>query len=140
MKPRMGIYVWTVLLVGVLGLGAACSKVAGDSEVTSEVQSRLSADSGLQGKQLTVQTSGGVVTLSGTVDNDAQRAAASRYASSVPGVKQVVNNLQVEPATAMTEQIDQTPPQPERTPAKPRPSVPRQRVVPRSSAMADAAT
>ena len=139
MKPRMGIYVWTVLFVGVLALGAACSKVAGDSEVTSEVQSRLSADSGLQGKQLTVQTSGGVVTLSGTVDNDAQRAAASRYASSVPGVKQVVNNLQVEPATAMTEQIDQTPPQPERTPAKPRPSVPRQRVVPRSSAMADAA-
>jgi BON domain len=135
MKPR--IYVWTVLLVGVLAFGAACSKVAGDSEVTSEVQSRLSADSGLQGKQLTVQTSGGVVTLSGTVDNDAQRDAASRYASSVPGVKQVVNNLQVAPATAMTDQIDQTPPEPERAPAKPRPSVARQRPVPRPRAMAD---
>ena len=53
------------------GEGDPCSKVAGDTEVTSEVQSRLNADSGLQGKQLTVQTSGGVVTLSGTVDNDA---------------------------------------------------------------------
>jgi len=135
MKPR--IYVWTVLLVGVLAFGAACSKVAGDSEVTSEVQSRLSADSGLQGKQLTVQTAGGVVTLSGTVENDAQRDAASRYASSVPGVKQVVNNLQVAPATAMTDQIDQTPPEPERAPAKPRPSVARQRPVPRPRAMAD---
>src|SRR5882724_3475799 len=139
MKPRMGIYVWTLLLVGVLAFGAACSKVAGDSEVTSEVQSRLNADSGLQGKQLTVQTSSGVVTLSGTVDNDAQRDAASRYASSVPGVKQVVNNLQVGPATAMTDQMDQTPPEPERAPAKPTPSVARQRSVPRSRAMADAA-
>jgi hypothetical protein len=138
MKPRIGIYIWTVLLIGVLALGAACSKVAGDSEVTSEVHSRLSADSGLQGKQLTVQTSGGVVTLSGTVDNDAQRDAASRYASSVPGVKQVVNNLQVEPATAMTDQMEQTPPEPERAPAKPRPSVARQRPVSRSRAMADA--
>ena len=140
MKPRMGIYVWTLLLVGVLAFGAACSKVAGDSEVTSEVQSRLNADSGLLGKQLTVQTSGGVVTLSGTVDNDAQRDAASRYASSVPGVKQVVNNLQVEPATAMADQMDQTPPsEPPRAPSKPRPSVARQRSVPRSRAMADAA-
>ena len=143
MKPRMGIYVWTVLLVGVLAFGASCSKVAGDSEVTSEVQSRLNADSGLQGKQLSVQTSGGVVTLSGTVDNDAERTAASRYASSVPGVKQVVNNLQVGPATAMADradQMDQTPPsEPERAPSKPRPSVARQRPVPRSRAMADAA-
>jgi hypothetical protein len=137
MKPRMSIYVWTVLLVGVLAFGAACSKVAGDSEVTSEVQSRLNADSGLQGKQLTVQTSGGVVTLSGTVDNDAQRTAASRYASSVPGVKQIVNNLQVAPATAMADQMDQTRPEPERAPAKPRPSVARQRPVPRSRAMVD---
>ena len=139
MKPRIGIHVWIVLIVGVLAFGAACSNVAGDSEVTSEVQSRLNADSGLQGKQLTVQTSSGVVTLSGTVDNDAQRDAASRYASSVPGVKQVVNNLQVGPATAMTDQMDQTPPEPERASAKPRPSVTRQRSVPWSRAMADAA-
>ena len=139
MKPRIGIYIWTVLLIGVLAFGAACSKVAGDSDVTSEVQSRLNADSGLQGKQLTVQTSGGVVTLSGTVDNDAQRTAASRYASSVPGVKQIINNLQVAPATAMADQMDQAPPEPVREPAKPRPSVARKRPVPRSRAMADAA-
>src|SRR3954470_736109 len=93
----LGNHVWTLLLVGVLALGTACSKVAGDSQVTSQVQSKLSADSGLQGKQLTVQTSSGVVTLSGTVDNDTQRNAASQYAATVPGVKQVINNLQVAP-------------------------------------------
>ena len=145
----LGHHVWTLLLVGVLALGTACSKVSGDSEVTSEVQSKLSADSGLQGKQLTVQTSGGVVTLSGTVDNDTQRNAASHYASMVPGVKQVVNNLQVgsAPSMAMTSQADQeseqTPAEPESAPVKPRPSVPRERSrpirrsAPRESSMAD---
>ena len=148
MKPRIGIHVWTILLTGVLALGTACSKAAPDSEVTSEVQSKLSADSGLQSKQLTVQTTGGVVTLSGTVDNDAQRDAASRYASMVPGVKQVVNNLQVGTATAMAptnqmDQMDQTPSEPESAPAKPRPSVrrerpaPSRRSAPRESSMAD---
>jgi hypothetical protein len=42
-----------------------------------------------------VQAAKGTVTLSGTVDTDAQRDAASRYAASQGGVKQVVNNLQV---------------------------------------------
>ena len=133
MKSRIGIYLWTVLLVGVLPLGTGCSKVAPDSEVTSEVQSKLSADSGLQGKQLTVQTTGGIVTLSGTVENDAQRNAASRYASMVPGVKQVVNNLQVGTTTAMTDQMnqeDQTPSEPKTAPAKPRPTVPHERSAP----------
>src|SRR6266478_1617374 len=144
MKPRMGIYVWTILLVGVLAFGAACSKVAGDTEVTSEVQSRLNADSGLQGKQLTVQTSGGVVTLSGTVDNDAQRTAASRYASSVSGVKEVVNDIQVAdiqvaPAAAEMTPDQPAPAEPPRRSAKPRPSTPRQRPASSSSEMASAA-
>jgi hypothetical protein len=54
----------------------------------------------LQGKQLSVQAANGTVTLSGSVDNDAQREAAARYASGIPGVKQVVNNLQVGPPPA----------------------------------------
>src|SRR5262249_10640190 len=59
------------------------------------IQAKINADSGLQGKQLGVTAAGGVVTLTGTVDNDAQREAASRYAGSEPGVKQVFNNLTV---------------------------------------------
>jgi len=56
-----------------------------------------------------VQAAGGTVTLSGDVDNDAQRDAAARYASSEPGVKQVVNNLQVGPP-AQTAQATPPPP------------------------------
>ncbi len=138
MKPRMGVYVWIVLLIGILAVGIACTKAAGDSELTGQVQSRLNADSGLQGKQLAVQTSGGVVTLSGTVDNEAQRAAASRYASAVPGVKEVVNDLQVVEPSAMTAPEQPAPAEPARSAAKPKPSTPRHRTAPSSATMAAA--
>jgi len=42
-----------------------------------------------------VQANNGVVTLSGTVDNEAQREAAGKQAALEPGVKTVINNLQV---------------------------------------------
>jgi outer membrane biosynthesis protein TonB len=140
MKPRVGIYVLVVLLVGILTVGVACTKAAGDSEVTSAVQNKINADSGLQDKQLTVQTAGGVVTLSGTVDNDAQRTAASRYASSVSGVKEVVNNLQVAaPAATALPPDEPAPTEPVHSAAKPRPSTPRRHIAPRSSEIASSA-
>jgi len=43
-----------------------------------------------------------VVTLAGSVDNDAQRDAAGRQAASVAGVKTVINNLQVGNVAATT--------------------------------------
>jgi hypothetical protein len=101
MRPRTGTYVWLVLLVGILAVGLACTKAPADEQVTGQIQSKFSQDSGLQGKPITVQTSGGVVTLSGTVENEAQRTAAARYASEIPGIKQVVNNLQTTPAAAV---------------------------------------
>lgn len=131
MKPRMATYIWVGLLIGILAVGVACTRTAGDNELTSEVQTRLNTDSGLQGKQLTVQTSDGVVTLSGMVDNDAQRTAASRYASSVTGVKQVVNNLTIASESGMMA-TDQPAPAPSaRSVAKPRPSASRERIYPR---------
>jgi len=142
MKTRVSLYLWTVLLVGTLAVGAACTKAIADGDVTGEVQKKLSTDSGLQGKELTVQTADGVVTLSGTVDNEAQRTAASRYASTVSGVKEVVNNLEVNPSAAapaaVTQQMDEpTPIETPRQVSKPRPSIPRSRPS-RTSEMASA--
>jgi hypothetical protein len=110
MKLRAGTYFWVTLLAGILLIGIACTKPADDSQITSQTQSKLNEDSGLQGKPITVQTSGGVVTLSGTVDNEAERTAASRYASGIPGVKQVVNNLQVSQAAPVPEQAAEAAP------------------------------
>jgi hypothetical protein len=78
-----------------LALSVACTKTPNDAQVVSDVQAKLGTDSGLQNKQITVQSSDGTVTLSGVVDNDAQRGAAAGYAASEPGVKRVIDNLAV---------------------------------------------
>src|SRR5882757_28022 len=90
-----------MLVIGI-GLTVGCAKPPSDAQVSSEIQNRLSSDSGLQGKQLAVDAANGTVTLSGTVDNEGQRVAAAKYAATVPGVKQVVNNLTVASAAMPT--------------------------------------
>jgi BON domain-containing protein len=100
MNTKVHLRLAIVMLVIVLGITVGCTKAPSDAQVTSDIQSKLSADSGLQGKQLGVAVENGSVTLSGNVDTEAERDAAARYASSVTGVKQVVNNLTVAPATA----------------------------------------
>jgi BON domain len=127
-----------ILLLGILAIGLACSKAPDDSQLTSQIQSKLDQDSGLHDKQITVQTAGGVVTLSGTVENETQREAAARYASATPGIKQVVNNLETASASAtrapsqMDQRAQAPPPAPVRRSSEPfsdrrRPSAPRDR-------------
>src|SRR5579872_894316 len=87
--------VYSFILAAILLVGVGCAKKLDDAKMSSDIQSKFSQDSGLSSKQLTVQASNGVVTLSGNVDNSAQREAAGRQAASVPGVKTVINNLQV---------------------------------------------
>jgi hypothetical protein len=87
-------------LAVILLVGVGCSKKPNDAQVSTDVQNKFSQDSGLSDKQLAVQASNGVVTLAGTVDNEAQRDAAARQAASIPGVREVVNNLQVGSSTA----------------------------------------
>ena len=137
-----------ILLLGILAIGLACTKAPDDSQLTSQIQSKLNQDSGLHDKQITVQTAGGVVTLSGTVENETQREAAARYASATPGIKEVVNNLETASAVATSaeDQMAQAPPTPARSSAnphsaKPHPSTPRHRhrTEPDSTEMAAAA-
>ncbi len=112
MKARIFPRVRMALLIAVVTVAVACAKPVNDNQVSSNIQSRLSSDSGLQGKQLMVQSDKGTVTLSGTVDNDAQREAAAKYAGSEPGVKTVINNLQVGTQRASAEPEQQPAPAP----------------------------
>lgn len=91
-----------LLVVTVLGVGTACTKKADDAKLTAEIQSKFSQDATLGSKPLSVEADNGVITLSGNVDNDAQRQTAGQQAATVNGVKTVINNLQVGPANAMT--------------------------------------
>jgi hypothetical protein len=95
-------FVLAVFLAAILAASVGCARKPDDAKISSDIQSKFSQDSGLSSKQLTVQASNGVVTLSGFVDNDAQRTAAALQAASAAGVKEVVNNLQVGSADATT--------------------------------------
>src|SRR5690349_9672009 len=95
MKAKASLYFGAIALFVILALALARSKAPNDAQIARDIQSKLTGDSGLQGKQLSVQSASGTVTLSGMVDSDAQREAAARYAASEEGVKQVINNLQV---------------------------------------------
>jgi hypothetical protein len=119
MTARSSLFLRVLPLTLTLLLAVGCSKAPNDAQLTSDIQSKLAADSGLQNKQLTVQSDKGAVTLAGTVDNDAQREAAARYAASEAGVKQVINNLQVAPVAAASAAPQDAP-----APNSPAPSAP----------------
>jgi hypothetical protein len=100
----------TFLFVIILGLGLGCAKKPDDAKISSEIQDKFSQDSGLSAKQLAVKSDAGVVTLSGNVDNDAQRDAAGKQAASIAGVKTVINNLEVSNVGKPSAVAEMTPP------------------------------
>ena len=121
MKAKLSLYVTGIMLLAILTVGVGCTKAPNDAELTSNIQTKMATDSGLSGKQLGVKSEGGTVTLTGTVDNDVQRDAAARYAAAVPGVKQVINDLQIQaPAPAETAQATPQPAPVEETKPSPR--------------------
>jgi BON domain len=129
MKRKASLYSCMFMLL-VLVAAVGCAKPPNDNQIATDVQSKLGANSGLANKQLIVQVDHGSVTLGGSVDNDAQRDAAARYASSVAGVKQVVNNLQVSPVTPPPPVVatEQAPPAPTPSQEKSAPSRKQKRV------------
>jgi osmotically-inducible protein OsmY len=71
-----------------------------DMEITAKVKSKLASDVGLSTvPDIAVNSTNGVVTLSGAVDSATTKARAETIAQSVPKVVRVVDNLQVAPKT-----------------------------------------
>lgn len=98
--PRSGILAITLLLV----LGA-CSKQGeqsttgqyiDDATVTAKVKADLIKDDAVKSTDIRVETSSGVVQLSGFVGSDAIRQRAEQLAQSVAGVKSVRNDLAIQ--------------------------------------------
>lgn len=90
---------WALTIVCVL-LVAGCNRTStsanrSDAEVAGDVQSKINGDSAIASKGITVNSTNGSVTLSGSVSNDTERLAAANDAAAVSGVKQVINNLTV---------------------------------------------
>ena len=68
---------------------------AGDTATTSEVKAKLLADDVVPSRHIKVETTDGVVQLSGTVKSAAQSERAESIAKAVDGVKSVKNDIKV---------------------------------------------
>jgi len=70
--------------------------LASDSAITTEIQGRYGADSGVSMFNIGVRTHSGIVTLTGTVANYVARDQAGRIAKATTGVTAVNNQIVVE--------------------------------------------
>ena len=110
-----GILLSTVLLL------SACNFMSKpdtpkDETITSDVQAKLFADPTLKHHDIRVATSQGVVTLTGEVSTELEKAAVERIAGQAAGAKQVVNQLNVGGPSAETAPAPVAQPEPEPTP------------------------
>jgi hyperosmotically inducible protein len=94
---------WAVVLsVAALSMPAAGfpqtnprSPASSDAWVATQIRAKFFLDKDLKGRNLDVETAAGVVTLSGDVSNEAERARALADARATEGVRKVVDNLAV---------------------------------------------
>jgi len=89
----------------VSGLAVACSST--DAGITTRVKAQFAADATVNAYEINVTTNRGVVTLEGDVDSAAAKAQAVQIARTTEGVKDVVDQLVIDPdGPAATSGID----------------------------------
>jgi len=110
-RPQLQLAILMVVAVSFLG---ACGASKPDSAITSDIQAKLFNDPVLKTRDIRVNSQSGVVTLSGTVSTDLEKAAAEHFAAGEEGVKSVVNTLIV--ASQPASQPAEASPAPETAP------------------------
>ena len=76
-------------------IAVACSST--DAGITTSVKSKFAADDTVKAYEIDVTTNRGIVTLQGDVDSAAAKETAVRIARATEGVKDVVDELTVNP-------------------------------------------
>ncbi|HMF57125.1 MAG TPA: BON domain-containing protein [Pyrinomonadaceae bacterium] len=92
----------SILLIGMI---AACNRGPDDATLAANVKAKLAADTTLSSAGINVTAQSGAVTLSGTVNSEADKSKAEQIAKGVDGVKSVTNSLTVKPPV-----VNATPP------------------------------
>jgi hypothetical protein len=67
-----------------------------DGTITMKIQSKYASDDVIKGRNIDVDTNGGIVTLKGQVDSARQRDQAEQLARETRGVKRVIDHLKIE--------------------------------------------
>jgi len=84
-------------LAGILAM-AGCAHKPDDAQIATSIQTQVQADPAVTG-EVKVESKGGLVTLSGHVSSEAERALVEREAAAATGVVGVFNDLTVEAST-----------------------------------------
>jgi hypothetical protein len=91
----------------------------GDGNLQAAVASAITHDPLLKNQPVTAYTSGGVVTLTGTVETDQQRQEAETVAANVQGVSGIQNNITVAGQSAQAQTAPPPPADAQQTPPPP---------------------
>lgn len=89
---------------------AACARPHDDAQIANEVRGKLWSDAGVGSRNINVQASNGVITLTGTSTSEPERLAAAADAANVTGVRTVINDLQVKVPTPAAAAAPAAPP------------------------------
>jgi hyperosmotically inducible protein len=88
------------LLIGLMLISVGCvSQTVDDTGISTKVKAKLAADSETSAIKIGVDTVNKVVTLSGVVPTEREKAKAEQIARNTEGVTQVVNNITINPNT-----------------------------------------
>jgi hyperosmotically inducible protein len=79
------------------GVGHKIADATADARITTTIKAKLVADPDLSALSISVSTTDGQVTLSGSVSSPEKIAKAMQLALGVDGVQKVVSTLQVKP-------------------------------------------
>lgn len=107
MTGRRSLFVGAIGAALLLPLMEGCSTSSGgqssaaryvdDAGITTRVKAALVEDPIVKAREVNVETSGGVVQLSGFVDSDAAVKRAGEVARQVSGVQSVKNDIRLKP-------------------------------------------
>lgn len=87
-----------LIAVGLFFVGCD-SQAVDDTTITAKVKAKLAADAQTSAIKIGVDTTAGVLTLSGIVPTDTEKNKAEELAKTTDGVKRVVNKISVDPAS-----------------------------------------
>lgn len=102
MRVEARVVVLAVLVVaGLSGCVALTGSTLGqnidDTNITTEIKAKLAAEKAATLTRVHVETQQGTVYLTGVVATEALKEHASEVAGKIHGVRQVVNNIKVQP-------------------------------------------
>ena len=93
MSTKITAFVMAFLLLANVCFAAA--KPVTDDTIVDQVRLKLTGDAIAKGGGINVECKNGVVTLTGTAENNQQRDRAAFVTKKVKGVKQVINSITV---------------------------------------------